>query len=82
VLPKDCKLRQAQYLNNVIEQDHRCVKKRVRAALGYRSFDTAERTLCGIEALYMVDKGQIKRVGKADAAGQAKVMESLFAMAA
>lgn len=50
VLPHDCKLSRVKYLNNVIEQDHRFVKKRVRACLGYRSFDTAERTLQGVEA--------------------------------
>jgi transposase, IS6 family len=45
VLPHDCKLRRVKYLNSIIEQDHRFIKKRVRACLGYRSFDTAERTL-------------------------------------
>src|ERR687896_1755447 len=42
VLPHDCKLRRVKYLNNIIEQDHRFIKKRVRACLGFRSFDTAE----------------------------------------
>src|SRR3954447_7848300 len=51
VLPKDCKLRRVKYLNNIIEQDHRFIKKRVRACLGYRSFDTAERTIQGVEAI-------------------------------
>ena len=48
VLPHDCKLRRVKYLNNIIEQEHRFIKKRVRACLGYRSFDTAERTLQGV----------------------------------
>src|SRR3954447_2948350 len=51
ILPKDCKLRRVKYLNNIIEQDHRFIKKRVRACLGYRSFDTAERTIQGVEAI-------------------------------
>src|SRR5437764_7542433 len=38
VLPKDCKLRRVKYLNNVIEQDHRFVKKKVRASLCFKSF--------------------------------------------
>jgi transposase-like protein len=50
IVPKDCKLRRVKYLNNVIEQDHRFVKKKVRAAQCFKSFHTAERTLEGIEA--------------------------------
>ena len=69
-------------LDNVIEQDHRFVKRRVRSALGYRTFDTAERALSGIEAMHMVGKGQIKRVGKDAARGQAEFIAELFAVAA
>jgi len=56
-MQKDCKLRRVKYLNNIIEQDQRFVKQRPRAALGYRSFDTAERTLQGVEAVNMIKKG-------------------------
>ena len=38
VLPHDCRLRRVKYLNNIIEQDHRFIKKRVSECLGYRSF--------------------------------------------
>src|ERR671926_810733 len=82
VLPHDCKLRRVKYLNNIIEQDHRFVKKRVRACLGYRSFDTAERTLQGVEAMNMIRKGQVKRLNRSDAMGQAKFVKSLFYAAA
>jgi transposase-like protein len=82
VLPHDCKLRRVKYLNNIIEQDHRFIKKRVRAGLGYRSFDTAERTLQGVEAMNMIRKGQLKRVGRDDVMVQAKFVESLFGIAA
>jgi IS6 family transposase len=82
VLPYDCKLRRVKYLNNIIEQDHRFVKKRVRVCLGYRSFDTAERTLQGIEAVNMMRKGQVKRLDRSDAIGQSKFIESLFYVAA
>ena len=78
VLPHDCKLRRVKYLNNIIEQDHRFIKKRVRACLGYRWFDTAERTLQGVEAVNMMRKGQVKRLDRTDAIGQAKFVESLF----
>ena len=82
VLPLDCKLRRVKYLNNVIEQDHRFVKKRVRAAQCYRSFRTAERTLEGVEAVNMMRKGQVKRLSGEDARGQAKFIQSLFQIAA
>ena len=67
VVPKDCKLRRVKYLNNVIEQDHRFVKKKVRASQCFKSFHTAERTLEGIESMNMIRKGQIKRLAGSDA---------------
>jgi IS6 family transposase len=82
VLPKDCQLRRVKYLNNVIEQDHRFVKKKVSASLCLKSFHTAERTLEGLEAVNMMRKGQIKRLDRRDAMGQAKFVESLFQIAA
>jgi transposase-like protein len=82
VLPHDCKLRRLKYLNNMIEQDHRFIKKRVRADLGYRSFDTAERTLQGVEAMNMMRKGQVKRLNRSDSTGQARFVESPFQIAA
>src|SRR5215204_4201648 len=51
IVPKDCKLRRVKYLNNVIEQDHRFIKKKVRASQCFKRFHTAERTLEGIEAV-------------------------------
>ena len=57
VQPKDSKLRRVKYLNNIIERDYRSIKKRARSCLGYRSFDTAERTIQGVEALNMMRKG-------------------------
>jgi len=82
IVPQDCKLRRVQYLNNVIEQDHRFVKKKVRASQCFKRFHTAERTLEGIEAVNMVRKGQVKRVAGSDAMGQAKFITSLFQIAA
>jgi transposase-like protein len=82
ILPKDCKLRRVKYLNNVVEQDHRFIKKKVRAAQCFKRFHTAERTLEGIEALNMMRKGQVKRLSGNDAMGQAKFVASLFQIAA
>ncbi len=82
ILPNDCKLRRVKYLNNVIEQDHRFVKKKVRASQCFKSFHTAERTLEGIEAVNMMRKGQVKRLDRNDVTGQAKFVEGLFQLAA
>jgi transposase-like protein len=82
IVPKDCKLRRVKYLNNVIEQDHRLIKKKVRASQCFKSFYTAERTLEGIEAVNMIRKGQVRRLAGSDSQGQAKFVESLFGIAA
>jgi transposase-like protein len=44
ILPSDCQLRRVKYLNNVIERDHRAIRRRWRAAQCFRAFHTAERT--------------------------------------
>ncbi len=82
VLPLDCKLRRVKYLNNVIEQDHRFIRRRWRAMQCFRSFRTPERTIEGVESMNMIRKGQVKRLDKNDARGQAKFVESLFQIAA
>ncbi len=82
VPPTDCRLRRVKYLNNVIEQDHRFIKKKVRASQCFKSFHTAERTLEGIEAMHMIRKGQVRRLAGSDAQGQAKFILSLFQIAA
>jgi putative transposase len=52
-------VRQVRYLNNVVEQDHRAVKRVVRPTLGFTSMETAQRTLAGIEVMHMIKKGQM-----------------------
>ncbi len=81
-LPQDCKLRSTKYLNNIIEQDHRAVRRRWRAMQCFRSFHTTERTIEGIESMHMLRKGQVKRLGGRDAVGRAKFVSSLFGVAA
>jgi transposase-like protein len=71
-----------KYLNNVIEQDHRFIKKKVRASQCFKRFHTAERTIEGIESINMMRKGQVKRLDRYDAVGQAKFVMSLFQVAA
>ncbi len=82
ILPKDCELRRVKYLNNIIEQDHRFIKKKVRSSQCFKSFHTAERTLEGIEAVNMMRKGQVKRLSGIDVVGQAKFVAALFEIAA
>jgi hypothetical protein len=59
MLPKSVELRQNKYLNNVIEQDHRNIKRIVKPMMGFKSFNTARKTLRGIEAMNRVRKGQV-----------------------
>ena len=57
------KIRQTKYLNNVIEQDHRAIKRRTRPMLGFKNFRCARILLGGIEAMHMITKGQMKHNG-------------------
>jgi transposase, IS6 family len=81
-LPRRVRLRQCKYLNNVVEQDHRTVKKRTWLAKGYGSFATAWRTLQGIEAVNMIRKGRARWVAKEDVMAQASFIAELFGIAA
>src|SRR6266478_924825 len=57
-LEENCRHRPVQYLNNVLEQDHRAIKRRVRASQHFRSFWGAWRTIAGYEAIHIIRKGQ------------------------
>jgi IS6 family transposase len=82
VLPRCVRLRQCKYLNNIVEQDHRTVKKRTWLAKGYGSFATAWRTLQGIEAVEMIRKGRVRWIPKEDSITQAAFIAELFGIAA
>ncbi|WP_036026005.1 DDE-type integrase/transposase/recombinase, partial [Paraburkholderia dilworthii] len=58
------KFRQAKYLNNIVEQDHRAIKRRTRPMLGFKDFRCARILLSGIELMHMIAKGQMKDAGK------------------
>ena len=81
-LPRRDRQRQCKYLNNIVEQDHRTVKKRVWLAKGYGSFQSAWRTLQGIEAVAMIRKGRVRWLAKGDTVGQAHFIAELFGIAA
>jgi len=57
---KSIEVRQCKYLNNIVEQDHRFVKKIIQPMLGFKSFASASRTIEGIELVRMIRKGQMK----------------------
>src|SRR5437879_7538228 len=81
-IPHRVALGQCKYLNNVIEQDHRTVKKRVWLAKGYGSFQSAWRTLQGIEIVHMIRKGQVRWLAKGNTVGQAHFIAELFGLTA
>ncbi len=77
-ISESCELRQVKYLNNLIEQDHRFLKRRVKPGLGFVSFETAWRTLQGYEMMNMIRKGQVQGVNKGDIRGQIALVAKLF----
>jgi transposase-like protein len=58
LLPPDLIVRTNRYLNNLIEQDHRCVKQRVKPMLGFKRFAHATLTIAGIELVHQIKKNQ------------------------
>ncbi|KVN28372.1 IS6 family transposase [Burkholderia ubonensis] len=54
------KIRQRKYLNNIVEQDHRAIKRRTRPMMGFKDFHCARVLLGGIEVMHMIAKGQMK----------------------
>ena len=55
----DIEMRQSKYLNNLIEQDHRAIKRVVRPMLGFKTFRCARAIIAGIETMHMIKKGQL-----------------------
>jgi putative transposase len=60
----DIEMRQIKYLNNIVEQDHRAVKRLTRPMLGFKTFWSAAQTLAGIEIMHMIRKGQLQATDK------------------
>ncbi len=81
-IPKACELRQVKYLNNIVEQDHRFIKRRVKPGLGFFSAETAWNTLQGYEVMHMIRKEQIRDVEQGDVMGQVAFISGLFGVAA
>jgi transposase, IS6 family len=81
-LVPECQLRPVKYLNNIIEQDHRLIKRRVKPGLGFWSYQTTWRTLQGYEAMNQLRKGQVQGTTKGDIGSQNRFIEAAFGLAA
>jgi transposase, IS6 family len=82
ILSVASQLRQCKYLNSIVEQDHRFIKRRVNPGLGFFSFKTARRTISGYEVMNMIRKGQAEGIGKGDIRGQVRFVADLFEVVA
>jgi len=67
------KIRQCKYLNDIIEQDHRRIKRLTRPMLGFKNFAAAQRAFAGIAVMAMIKKGQMKTP-----AGNEKTSAAMF----
>ena len=82
ILRRCCRSRPVQYLNNIPEQDHRAIKRQVKATQGFREFHAARPTIQGYEAMHMIRKGQARRVNGSDVRRQIQFINKLVQVAA
>ena len=81
-LGRRCRCRVCPYLNHIVEQDHRAIKRRVNASQGFRSFHGAGRTIQGYEAVHMIRKGQVRWLPKEDVLGQIQFIRQILGLKA
>ena len=81
-LRRRCRHRPVLYLNNILEQDHRAIKRPVKAKQSFREFQAARRTIEGYEAMHMIRKGQARWVSDDDVRKQNQFIDQLFNLAA
>ncbi|MGN4437855.1 IS6 family transposase [Bacillus cereus group sp. MYBK69-2] len=79
-MPEGIQLRQVKYFNNIVEQDHRFIKKRICPMLGLKSLRTAKRIIARIEAMHMIKKGQTLQREKS-VQNQKQFIHKLFGLA-
>jgi eukaryotic-like serine/threonine-protein kinase len=80
-LRKRCRQRPVQYLNNILEQDHRAIKRRVNAKQGFREFQGARRMIQDHEAVHMIRKGQVRWVAGDNLLRQIQFIDRFFDLA-
>jgi transposase-like protein len=71
-------LRIGRSLNNLVEQDHRRIKRLLRPGLGFKNFESARRTIQGYETMSMIRKGQVEQVKRRDGKALASFAEDFF----
>jgi transposase-like protein len=76
------KLRQVKFMNNIVEQDHRRIKRLVRPGLGFKSFQTASQIVARYEVMAMICKGQVASVPANDRKAQSDFIAALFSATA
>jgi len=81
-LGRRCLYRQSPYMNNVLEQDHRFIKKRIAASLWFRSVGGALNTIAGYESMHMIRKGQVRWLAKGDVVGQVRFIHQVYGITA
>ena len=74
--------RRGRWLNNMVEQDHRRIKRRTGPMLGFKGFRTARRTLAGVEAMALLTKGQVRAAPANDISAQRAFVHQVFGLAA
>ncbi len=82
ILRRCCRHQPVQYWNNILEQDHRAIKRRVKARQGFREFHAVRRKIQGYEAMHMIRKGQARRVNGSDVRQPIQFINKLFQVAA
>jgi len=82
LVPESCALRPVKYLNNIIEQDHRFSKRRIRQSQWFQTPKTAIATISGYESIHMIRKGQIEGMSSKDILAQKRFIDNLFGIAA
>ena len=78
-LSRFARLRQVKYLNNIVEQDHRRIKRLVRPGLGFKSMRTARRIIAGYEIFAMIRKNQVAAIPANDMEAQGAFIASSIA---
>lgn len=77
-MSKSTEMKQNSYLNNIVEQDHRFIKRLTKPGLGFQLFNAARRKIQGDEAMNMIRQRQVSGVAKGDAMAQAAFVRQLF----
>src|SRR3712207_8586006 len=80
LFPYTTLFRSVKFLNNIVEQDHRRIKRLVRPGLGFKSFVTANQTIAGYEAMAMMRKGQVDRKSTRLNSSHANISYAVFCL--